>query len=261
MSAISAVRPGARLVRTLPSISFMDDSSRNGGPGLVTVAGPPTSGKTSVLRHALRHLVSRGLRVGVAKFDCLVTSDAESFRSDGMEAIQGLSGSLCPDHFFAGNLPDVLEWGRRRAFDLLVTESAGLCNRCSPHVRGQLAVCVLDHLGGIGLPAKVGPMLRRADLVVVTRGDLVSQAEREVFAVRVRQAAPSARVVPVNGLTGQGAAELSLLLERMVVPAPDVEEMRLRFSMPAAVCSFCLGETSLARDHQIGNLRRMEIPA
>jgi Ni2+-binding GTPase involved in maturation of urease and hydrogenase len=228
---------------------------------LVTVAGPPTSGKTSVLRHALRHLVAAGRSVGVAKFDCLVTSDAQAFRDDGLEAIQGLSGSLCPDHFFAGNLPDVLDWAQRRRFEILVTESAGLCNRCAPHVRGQLAVCVLDHLGGIGLPAKVGPMLRRADLVVVTRGDLVSQAEREVFAVRVKQAAPSARVVPVNGLTGQGAAEFALLLDRMRTPAGPLEDARLRFSMPAAVCSYCLGETNLARDRQIGNLKRMEIPA
>lgn len=230
-------------------------------PRLVTVAGPPTSGKTSVLRHALRHLCAQGRKIGVAKFDCLTTSDAQAFREDGLEAIQGLSGSLCPDHFFAGNLPDVLEWGARRSLDLLVTESAGLCNRCSPHIREQLAVCVLDHLGGIQLPAKVGPMLRRADLVVVTRGDLVSQAEREVFTIRVRQNAPGARVIPVNGLTGQGGAELAMLLWDLSRPARAPEDSRLRFSMPAAVCSFCLGETSLARDHQIGNLKRMEIPA
>lgn len=230
-------------------------------PRLVTVAGPPTSGKTSVLRHALSHLHERGLSIGIAKFDCLTTNDAEIFREAGIEAIQGLSGGLCPDHFFAGNLPDVLDWGARRGFDLLVTESAGLCNRCAPHVRESLAVCVLDQLGGIGLPAKVGPMLRRADLVVVTRGDLVSQAEREVFAIRVRQAAPKARVFPVNGLTGQGASEFSELLWGLSSPARTAEEARLRFSMPAAVCSFCLGETSLSRELQAGNLRHMEIPA
>lgn len=213
-----------------------------------------------MLRHALRHLRDRGWKIGIAKFDCLSTTDAKLFHEDGFDAVQGLSGSLCPDHFFAGNLPDVLEWAERRSFDLLVTESAGLCNRCSPHVMDQLAVCVLDHLGGIDLPSKVGPMLRRADLVVATRGDLVSQAEREVFALRVRQAAPKARVIPVNGLTGQGSAEFAMLLGELSRPARPPEESRLRFSMPAAVCSFCLGQTSLARDDQIGNLRRMELP-
>lgn len=242
----------------------MDASLPDGGaelPRLLTVAGPPASGKTSVLRHALRHLKGFEWRIGIAKFDCLSTGDADRFREDGHESIQGLSGSLCPDHFFAGNLPDVLDWASRRRFDLLVTESAGLCNRCSPHVAGQLALCVLDQLGGIDLPSKVGPMLRRADIVIVTRGDLVSQAEREVLAVRIRQAAPKARVIPVNGLTGQGAAELALLVRGMSAPARPPEESRLRFSMPSAVCSFCLGQTSLARDDQIGNLRRMEIPS
>lgn len=226
---------------------------------LVTVAGPPTSGKTSVLRHALGRLSGQGRRIGVAKFDCLTTDDAGAFLSDGIEAIQGLSGGLCPDHFYAGNLPEVMEWGARRKFDLLVVESAGLCNRCAPHVREQLAICVLDHLGGVKLPAKVGPMLRRADLVVVTRGDLVSQAEREVFAIHVKRAAPNSLVVPVNGLTGQGSAELAYLIWEMARPARSVSDSRLRFSMPQAVCSFCLGETSLDRDHQAGNLRRMEI--
>jgi len=212
-----------------------------------------------VLRHALRHHSGLGRSIGVAKFDCLATEDARIFLSDGLEAIQGLSGGLCPDHFYAGNLPEVMDWGSRRRFDLLVVESAGLCNRCAPHVRGQLAVCVLDHLGGVGLPSKVGPMLRKADLVVVTRGDLVSQAEREVFAIHVKRAAPGAIVVPVNGLTGQGGAELAHLIWDMAKPAGAVADSRLRFSMPQAVCSFCLGETSLDRDHQAGNLRRMEI--
>jgi len=250
----------AWLLRKPPAMQeHLEAKTPPGSFRLVTVAGPPTSGKTSILRHALRHLVGRGRSIGVAKFDCLATDDAATFQADGIEAIQGLSGGLCPDHFYAGNLPEVMDWGTRRRFEMVVVESAGLCNRCAPHVREQLAVCVLDHLGGVRLPAKVGPMLRRADLVVLTRGDLVSQAEREVFAVHVKRAAPGATIIPVNGLTGQGGHELAHLLWEMSRPARSVADSRLRFSMPQAVCSFCLGETSLDRDHQAGNLRLMEI--
>jgi len=228
---------------------------------LVTIAGPPTCGKTSVLRHVLGHLMSRGIVVGVVKLDCLTTDDGERYRQAGIEHVaQGLSGSLCPDHFFAGNVPRLLAWGENRKLDLLFLESAGLCNRCSPHVRGALAVCVLDHLGGVRLPAKVGPMLRSADLVVATRGDLVSQAEREVFALETRRHAPKARVVAVQGQTGQGTLELSRLIERLASPLPD-EEPRLRFSMPSAVCSYCLGETRLGDERQIGNLKLIELPS
>jgi Ni2+-binding GTPase involved in maturation of urease and hydrogenase len=228
---------------------------------LVTLAGPPTCGKTSVLRHVAVHLQNTGLRIGVVKLDCLTTDDASRYREAGLEHVaQGLSGSLCPDHFFAGNVPRLLEWGAGRKLDILFLESAGLCNRCSPHVRGALAVCVLDHLGGVQLPSKVGPMLRSADLVVATRGDLVSQAEREVFALEVKRHAPSARIVGVQGRTGQGTLELSRLVDRLSKPLPP-EEPRLRFSMPAALCSYCLGETRLGDDRQIGNLKPLELPA
>lgn len=228
---------------------------------LVTFAGPPTCGKTSVLRHVLGHLDSAGRRVGVVKLDCLTTDDAARFREIGLEHVaQGLSGSLCPDHFFAGNVPRLLEWGARRNLEYLFLESAGLCNRCSPHVRGALAVCVLDHLGGVRLPAKVGPMLRSADLVVATRGDLVSQAEREVFAMETLRFAPKARLIGVQGRTGQGTLELSRIIDRLATPLPP-EEPRLRFSMPSAVCSYCLGETRLGDDRQIGNLKLVELPA
>lgn len=228
---------------------------------LVTVAGPPTCGKTSVLRNVACHLQTDGHEVGVIKLDCLTTNDAERYRQAGLVHVaQGLSGSLCPDHFFAGNVPRLLAWGKQRQLDFLFLESAGLCNRCSPHVKGALAICVLDHLGGVQLPAKVGPMLRSADLVVATRGDLVSQAEREVFALEANHHAPKARVLSVQGRTGQGTLELARKIERMASPLPP-EEPRLRFSMPSAVCSYCLGETRLGDERQIGNLKLLELPA
>jgi Ni2+-binding GTPase involved in maturation of urease and hydrogenase len=237
------------------------DSERTSRMRLVTLAGPPACGKTSVARHVLRHLQGSGARVGVVKLDCLSTQDAKLYRDAGIEATaQGLSGSLCPDHFFAGNVPRLIAWGEARSLDWLFVESAGLCNRCSPHIRGAYGMCVLDHLGGIGLPAKVGPMLRTADLVVTVRGDLVSQAEREVFALQARKHAPKARVIGVHGQSGQGTLELSRTVDRDALPLPG-EEPRLRFSMPAALCSYCLGETRLGDERQIGNLKLIELPA
>lgn len=224
---------------------------------LVTVAGPPSAGKTSVILRAAAGLTAAGLRLGVIKFDCLVSDDAERYEKAGIPVKTGLAGGLCPDHFFVANIEGALQWGLREGFDLLVVESAGLCNRCSPHLSEVLAVCVVDNLSGVHTPRKIGPMLRLADVVVVTKGDIVSQAEREVFAFRVRQVNPKAAVLPVNGLTGQG----SLLLQRQLQRAPEVATLeggRLRFSMPAALCSYCLGETRLGRDCQIGNVKTMD---
>ena len=143
--------------------------------------------------------------------------------------------------------------------DMLITESAGLCNRCSPYIKEIKGICVIDNLSGINTPKKIGPMLRSADIVVITKGDIVSQAEREVFASRVNSVNPRATIMNINGLTGQGAYELSTLLFDEKESIETVQGMELRFPMPAAMCSYCLGETKIGEAYQMGNVRKMEL--
>jgi Ni2+-binding GTPase involved in maturation of urease and hydrogenase len=224
---------------------------------LITVAGPPSSGKTAVTLKALSQLNRDGVRGGVVKFDSLSTQDQLLYARQGVPAQTGLAGGLCPDHFFVSNVSDCLTWGEHQQLDLLVIESAGLCNRCAPHIQGVLAVCVIDNLSGVDTPRKVGPMLKMADLVVITKGDIVSQAEREVFAHRVRQVNMSATILNVNGLTGQGGHELGRLM--LEAPETDVlEGKQLRFTMPAALCSYCLGQRRIGSDFQMGNVKKMD---
>jgi len=53
---------------------------------------------------------------------------------------------------------------------------------------------------------------------------------------------PKAVTMHVNGLTGQGAYELSTLLYEKELEIDSVQGMELRFPMPSALCSYCLGE-------------------
>ena len=223
---------------------------------LIVFSGPPSSGKTSVILKTIGAFQARGLKVGVVKFDCLYTDDDVLYERAGIPVKKGLSGGLCPDHFFASNIEDVVQWGVREGLDLLITESAGLCNRCSPYLNGIKGVCVIDNLAGINTPKKIGPLLKAADIVVITKGDIVSQAEREVFAARVSVVNPKAMVIHVNGLNGQGAHELSTLLYDENQNVESVQGMRLRFSMPSAMCSYCLGETRIGEEYQLGNTRK-----
>lgn len=225
-------------------------------PRLVTVAGSPSVGKTSVILRVLHRLATSGQRVGVVKFDSLSTEDDTAYRAQGVPVQVGLSGGQCPDHFFVSNIADGLAWGERQGLDWLISESAGLCNRCSPHIQGVLAVCVVDALAGIHTPKKIGPMLRLADLVVITKGDIVSQAEREVFAYNVRLANPGAPVVFCNGITGQGAADVAFHLTGASA-TDSLDGRRLRFSMPSAVCPYCVGETTIGETYQRGNVKKM----
>ena len=224
----------------------------------VTVSGPPSSGKTAVILKALEHIRAGGHKVGVVKFDCLSTEDDQLYRKRGIAVRKGLAGALCPDHYFVSNVEECVQWGLAEGLDLLVSESAGLCNRCSPHIRQVQAVCVIDNLSGIDTPRKIGPMLKAADVVVITKGDIVSQAEREVFAARVHTVNSKARVLHVNGITGQGSFELSTLWTGSQDTA-TVEGLQLRFSMPAALCSYCLGETRIGAAYQMGNVRKMDL--
>lgn len=225
---------------------------------LITVAGPPSAGKTSVILKIAESLRQNKCKVGVVKFDCLSTKDQELYEKKGIMAKTGLSGNLCPDHFFVSNIQDCVTWAAGKGLDILISESAGLCNRCSPHIRGVLAVCVVDNLSGVHTPRKIGPMLKLADIVIITKGDIVSQGEREVFAFRVKQANPGAIIVHLNGITGQGAREASNLF-RAAGHVDTLVGCQLRFSMPAATCSYCLGQIRIGEDFQMGNVKKMEL--
>jgi G3E family GTPase len=89
----------------------------------------------------------------------------------------------------------------------------------------------------------------------MTKGDLVSQAEREVFRERVLEVNPECSIVEANGLTGKGSFELAELIRS----GPDaVDDMLLRYNPPLAICSLCTGETRVARKHHMGVLRNLD---
>jgi Ni2+-binding GTPase involved in maturation of urease and hydrogenase len=224
---------------------------------LITVAGSPSSGKTSVILQLAACLKKEKTKIGVVKFDCLTSFDQLRYQEAGLLVQVGISGKVCPDHFFISNIEDAVQWGQRQQLDILITESAGLCNRCSPHINGVPAVCVIDNLSGVQTPRKIGPMLKLADIIVITKSDIVSQAEREVFRFNVRQANNRANILFVNGITGQGA----FMLCKYIAEAADIttlQNRRLRFTTPASVCSYCTGETRIGKRHQMGMMKRID---
>lgn len=224
---------------------------------LMTISGPPSSGKTSVILHMVREYNKNGLSAGVVKLDCLMTEDDKLYKANNIPVLTGLSGNLCPDHYFASNVEYCIEWGEKQHLDILIIESAGLCNRCSPHLKDVTGICVIDNLIGARTPRKIGPMLKMADVVVITKGDIVSQAEREVFAFYVRQCNPRAFILIVNGVTGQGCSVLTEAIDEKESYNKIPEELSLRFQMPAALCSYCLGETRIGEEFNMGNVRRI----
>lgn len=225
---------------------------------LITLAGPPSSGKTSIILKMIESIPGLKEQCGVIKFDCISSIDEERYQKAGITAQTGIAGNLCPDHYFVSNIEACLDWAKNNQLNTLITESAGLCNRCAPHLKDLLAVCVLDNLSGINTPLKTGPMLKLADVVVVTKSDLVSQAEREVFRFKIQQVNPKATVLFINGITGQGADKLAQRIG-LAAAVADAGTLKLRFAMPSALCSYCLGETRVGEDFQVGLNRKIKL--
>jgi Ni2+-binding GTPase involved in maturation of urease and hydrogenase len=222
---------------------------------LVVVAGTPGSGKTSVLIGLIGVLKRKGLRPALVKIDCLWTDDEKRIRATGIPVKVGLSRDMCPDHFATYNTDGMIHWARTENADILLVETAGLCLRCAPYPDMCLAVCVIDATVGPNTPLKIGPMLVSADLVMVTKGDVVSQAEREVFRERVLEVNPTCMLLEANGLTGKGSADFA----ELVLETTEINDsMKLRQTPPLGICTLCTGEMRIGKDHHRGVLRHID---
>lgn len=208
----------------------------------IVVGGTPSSGKSRVVL-ALAQAGGFG-RLGVAKLDCVTTSDDRLFAGRGLSVMALLAGRHCPDHLLMERLPDLEAWQEAQGLDTLVVETAGLCGRCAPYLADAVAVCVIDCAAGVRAPRKLGPLLADADVVVLSKGDLVSQAEREVFGAAVTSRNPGATRVWFDGLTGEGGWELARAVRARAAALPGAGPgAGLRTPLPQLYCSYCLGRS------------------
>jgi Ni2+-binding GTPase involved in maturation of urease and hydrogenase len=223
---------------------------------LIIFAGPPTCGKTTVIKQVIRRLLSKGLKPAYLKIDVLFADEDEQLRLEyNIPTKKIYSGELCPDHCNVVVLDEVVEWAEEQQSEYLIVETAGLCLRCSPYVENSLGVVVLEATSGMNLPRKIGPMLTLADICVITKIDLVSQAEREVFRYRILEAAKSISIVESNALYGIGIDPIV----RDIIRSQDIEQpMFLKGNPPVGTCTICVGKKEIGAKNHFGVLRTME---
>ncbi len=220
------------------------------------IAGTPGAGKTAVLMHTLRILLKQGFKPSVVKIDCLNTDDHKRFSETGVPVLLGLSKDMCPDHFSIYNTDEMIRFSETNKSDSLIIETAGLCHRCAPYTENCQGICVTDATAGPNNPTKVGPFLSCADVVVVTKGDMISQAEREIFRERILETNPGCKIIEANGLSGQGCAELAALIINNQKEIAKNET--LRHNAPFSICTLCAGEKRVDSSHHRGLLRKMD---
>ena len=223
---------------------------------LIIFAGPPTSGKTTVIKQVIKKILAKNLKPAYIKIDVLYADEDELFKKEfDIPTKKIYSGELCPDHCNVVVLDEAVEWAEKNNAEFLFVETAGLCLRCSPYVENALGVVVLEATSGMNLPRKIGPMLTLADICVVTKIDLVSQAEREVFRYRILESTKDIIIVETNALYGIGIDPIV----RNIVKTKDIEfPMFLKGNPPVGTCTICVGKKEIGAKNHFGVLRTLE---
>jgi len=182
----------------------------------INLMGSPGSGKTAVLEATAR--ARSWLRVGAMSGDLATDNDAERLRKAGIPAVSITTGTAC--HLDAELVHKALhalsDW---RGLDLLVIENVG--NLVCPAVYdlGQAEnVVALSVTEGEDKPLKYPVMFRKADLVLITKVDLLPYLpgmRLEVLLENLAKVMPDPRVIPVSVVTGEGMPQwLDWLEER-----------------------------------------------
>ena len=227
---------------------------KDGNMKVIICAGPPTSGKTTVLRQVIKKLMPSN-KICYLKIDVQYATEDEMFKKEFNIATKKVySGDLCPDHCNVIVLGDAIKWGLEQKADMLIVETAGLCLRCSPYIENSLGIVVLEATSGMNLPRKIGPMLSLADMAVVTKIDLVSQAEKEVFRANILNAS-KIDVVETDALRG---INIDNIIKR-IHNAPEIKEpYMLRGNPPVGTCTICVGKKDIGKEAHFGVMRPLD---
>jgi hydrogenase nickel incorporation protein HypB len=170
----------------------------------VNLMSSPGAGKTTLLERTARELVGQ-LDIAVIEGDQETALDADRISAAGCQVVQVNTGAGC--HLDAAMVADALSALDPAAGSVVVIENVG--NLVCPALfdLGETARIVLASVTeGADKPAKYPHMFRRADLVLVTKTDLLPYVDFDPsrHAADVRQLSPRARMLPVSAVTGEG---------------------------------------------------------
>ncbi len=171
----------------------------------VNLMSSPGAGKTALLE-ATADALRDEFRIAVIEGDLETENDAERMRKKGVPAVQISTGSAC--HLDAHMVHDALHHLAVDGVDIIFIENVGNLVCPASFDLGQHAnVTLLSTPEGHDKPAKYPVMFRAADLVVISKSDLLpvlddfdpSYAEH-----CLRQLASAAPLISVSARKGEG---------------------------------------------------------
>jgi hydrogenase nickel incorporation protein HypB len=178
----------------------------------INLMGSPGSGKTAVLEATARALAGR--RLAALAGDLATENDADRLRAAGIPSQAITTGSAC--HLDADLVHRSMHHVELGAVDYLFIENVG--NLVCPAVYdlGQaFNVVALAVTEGEDKPLKYPVMFRKADLVLITKVDLLPHLDvsLETIEANLARVMPEPLVLAVSARTGEGIAEWADWLE------------------------------------------------
>ena len=171
----------------------------------VNLMSSPGAGKTALLEATIEAL-GADLRIAVVEGDLETENDAERIRAKGVPAIQISTGSAC--HLDAHMVHDALHELDLDGIDVVFIENVGnLVCPASFDLGQHCNVALLSTPEGHDKPAKYPVMFRAADLVLITKSDLLEvlgDFDPESAENYLRQIANPAPMYKVSAKTGEG---------------------------------------------------------
>jgi hydrogenase nickel incorporation protein HypB len=165
----------------------------------------PGSGKTALLEATIKALDGK-LKMAVIEGDLATENDAERIRRHGVKAVQISTGSAC--HLDAHMVHDALHELDLNGIDILFIENVGNLVCPASFDLGQHAnVTLVSVPEGDDKPAKYPVMFRAADLVLLSKADLLQylpEFDPQRASDAVRALGSTAPILQVAASRGEG---------------------------------------------------------
>jgi hydrogenase nickel incorporation protein HypB len=210
------------LAGNLRTAAHNRDHFRAAGVAAVNLMGSPGAGKTALLEATAAALAGRSA-LGALAGDLATDRDAERLQAAGITSRSITTGSAC--HLDAAMVHRALHHFPWRELDYLFIENVG--NLVCPAIYdlGQDAnVVAMAVTEGEDKPLKYPVMFRAADLVVITKIDLLPHLRGvtlDRIAANLERVMPSPACLPLSAQTGEGLEAWLSWLSR--IPARNLQ--------------------------------------